>query len=429
MSKPSELISFTDSEASIRSFFERSLSSVRDDVMDNPYITEAIKVLKVGGYRSAIGSFWNAVVDDLRNKIIHRSLALFNKSIDNKRDIKSYEDFQNFVNDDELIDGAYKIGVIGWEASKILKHAKETRHIFDGHPKSTDPSLFKVLAMFDDCIKYVLNEPYPPQIIDISEYIGIMDSPDFDRNEYAVTNAISDLPEIYKNELANRLFSVYTHQNTTSILRSNVDFVAPILWRSLPKDIRIQVVRRVDQHISKGNATETAWAFAFVNSVRANAYISPAAKIYLLKPIIDKLKASLDEWDTEEECVKLLLPYRANIPAELVYDYVSAITHTFVGYMGSSARYSRKDFYSDMAAIHIPKMFEAFDDNFAMAFVETVKKSSTLRRRLDSPTKLNRLRALANTVVERVSASFPESDFLDTIVDSTRAKEFYEALA
>jgi hypothetical protein len=115
------------------------LANVRDELKEDPYIEEALKVLPVGGYRSAIGSFWNAVVDDLRNKIIHRSLSLFNQSVSLRKEIKCYDDFINNTNDDELIEGAYKIGVIGWEASKILKHAKETRHIFDGHPRSSDP--------------------------------------------------------------------------------------------------------------------------------------------------------------------------------------------------------------------------------------------------------------------------------------------------
>lgn len=90
------------------------VENVRSDMRDNPYILEAIKVLPVQGYRSAIGSFWNAVVDDLRNKIIYRSIDLFNKEIKPRKEIKNYEDFQNYVNDDELIDGAYKIGVISW---------------------------------------------------------------------------------------------------------------------------------------------------------------------------------------------------------------------------------------------------------------------------------------------------------------------------
>ncbi len=110
---------------------EKTLMLQREDLRDNPYIIETVTVLKAGGYRSAIGNLWNAVVDDLRNKIIYRSLKLFNKSVSLRREIKTYEDFQDYVNDDELIEGAYKIGVIGWEASKILKHAKETRHILD----------------------------------------------------------------------------------------------------------------------------------------------------------------------------------------------------------------------------------------------------------------------------------------------------------
>jgi len=92
---------------------ECTLDKVRDDMIENPYIIEALRVLPVKGYRSAIGNVWNAVVDDLRNKIIHRSLPLFNKAVQLKRNVKSYEDFQNFVNDDDRIDGAREIGVIG----------------------------------------------------------------------------------------------------------------------------------------------------------------------------------------------------------------------------------------------------------------------------------------------------------------------------
>jgi len=44
---------------------------------------------------------------------------LFNKVVTLPRKVETYEDFQNHVNDDQLIDGAYKIGVIGWEASKV----------------------------------------------------------------------------------------------------------------------------------------------------------------------------------------------------------------------------------------------------------------------------------------------------------------------
>ena len=113
------------SEVEVYGLINKSMLNVREDMQENPYLLEALRVLPVGGYRSAIGAFWNAVIDDLRNKIIFRSLPMFNKEMEIGREIKNYDDFQNFVNDDQLIEGAYKIGVIGWEASKILKHAKK----------------------------------------------------------------------------------------------------------------------------------------------------------------------------------------------------------------------------------------------------------------------------------------------------------------
>lgn len=57
-------------QAEIVPIMQRTLMSVREELRDDPYIIEAIKVLQVGGYRSSIGSFWNAVVDDLRNNVL-----------------------------------------------------------------------------------------------------------------------------------------------------------------------------------------------------------------------------------------------------------------------------------------------------------------------------------------------------------------------
>jgi hypothetical protein len=291
-------------ETDITSLFERCLSSVRDELVENPYIQEALRVLPVRGYRSAIGNLWNAVVDDLRNKIMHRSLPLFNKSINIGREIKTYDDFQAYVNDDQLIEGAYKIGVIGFEASKILKHAKETRHFFHGHPKSSEPSIIKVLSMMDDCVKYVLQAPYPAQIIDIDDYMAVMNTENFDRNEIAIETALTELPEIYKSELANRFFTSYVAQDASSVLRSNIEFVIPILWRVLSKEVQIQIVRRVDKLFPQGNSVATEAAFDFVTIVSSVSYLSPAARRYKIKPIVEKLKKNLDEWNIENAMVK-----------------------------------------------------------------------------------------------------------------------------
>lgn len=413
-------------ENEIQLLFTKSLANVRDEMQDNTYIEEALRVLPAGGYRSAIGSFWNAVVDDLTNKIIHRSLSLFNQTCKFRREIKSYDDFYSNVNDDELIDGAYKIGVIGLEASKILKHAKETRHIFYGHPKSSEPSIIKVLGMFEDCIKYVLNEPYPPKIIDINEYLETMNSTNFDRNVIAVSNAIEELPEIYKSELINRIFQTYIIDETSTEYRSNIEFIAPILWKVLPKEHKSQIIRKLDTIIAESIQNKTKRAFKFVQIVDGQIYLTASSRNYILKPLVDNLKINLDNWDAETKYVQLLKPYASYIPTNLLKDYVSALTHSYVGYIGSSRQFARSDFYPDGAVSNIQDMMALFDDNASVAFIETIKESKLLKSRIQNPTKLNRLRTLANIISEKVSTTFSELDLLEKLIDTSKEKDFFE---
>lgn len=416
------------SDTDIVPLIERAVMNVREDMRDNPYILEALRVLPVQGYRSAIGNFWNAVVDDLRNKIMFRSLSLFNKEVDVGREIKDYEDFQDYVNDDQLIEGAYKIGVIGWEAYKILRHSKEARHIFYGHPKSSDPSLVKVLSVIDDCIKYVLNEEYPSQIIDINDYIEILKSEDYDRNAVAIENALGDLPETYKNELINRLFTIYIHPESSSTLTSNIEFVSPLLWQVLPKPTKVQIVRRLDQELPKGNALVTDKAFAFVHLIGGSIYLSHNARRYKIEPLVKELKENLDNWGVENRCVRELKQFASVITEESIDDYVSALTHTFIGYIGGSARFSRTDFYADGAAVHIPGMFQAFNDRMASAFIKTIQKSKSMKNRIRSPSKMKRLRTLGLIVDEKVSDTFEDQEILSLLVDESREGKFFERI-
>lgn len=424
----SAVVKVTALETEAGSLFERVLSGLREDLRDNPYIREALRVLPAKGYRSAIGNIWNAVIDDLRNKIIYRSLELFNKSVFAGREIKTYEDFQSFVTDDQLIEGAYKIGVIGYEASKVLQQAKQTRHLFDGHPKSSDPSAIKVLAMMDDCIKYVLNEPFPAQIIDLDGYMQILTRDEFDRNEVAIEVALTELPEIYKHELIHRLFSAYVRPDSSSTLRSNIEYVVPILWRVLPKSVQIEVVRRVDKDMQKGDSQVTAQAFVFVSLVEATIYLSPIARRYKIQPLVTKLKESTDNWDVENRVIKELYPFAAVIPPECVKEYVEALTHTYVGVIGNSPRFSRTDFYADEAALYIPKMFEMFDDKAAEAFVNCIKQSNKLKLRIRNPQKLSRLRSLGNIVQRKVSKAFPHQQILTALVTPDAEKSLFEAI-
>lgn len=406
----------------------KCLTNVREEMQDNPYILEAQRVLPAEGYRSAIGAYWNAVVDDLRKKIIHRSLDLFNKEIKPRKEIKTYEDFQDYITDIELIEGAYKIGVIGWEGRKILNHAREIRHIFDGHPSSSDPSPLKVLDMMNDCNIYALSQEYPPQIIDIDSYISTMDSPEFNRNDVAIEQALGDLPPIYKSELTHRFYSIYTHPDSSTILKSNIELAAPILWGVLPKEDKIQVARRLDKDIVDGNKLIIEKGTEFLAMVNGFKYVSTSSRRAIFEPTIKSLEDALDDWQTEGKTVKFLQRLGTNIPSDLIERYVSALTLTYVGYKGRSMYFARTAFYSDAAAPVIARLFELFDDTAVSAFIKTVSQNSVLKAKIQEPGQLRRLRNLANILLDRPKLRSDLKEFLELLVDEEKTKEFFHKI-
>jgi hypothetical protein len=282
--------------------------------------------------------------------------------------------------------------------------------------------------MMDDCVRYVLNADYPPPIIDIDEYVTMLGTQQFDRNTIAVENALGSLPEIYKNELINKLFSSYVHSASTTILRSNIEFIVPTLWQVLPKETKIQIVHRVDQEIPKGDAASTEQAFAFVRVVAATSYLSTVARKYKIGPLVKELKENLDKWKEENRIVAELYPYAGLIPHEFLSDYVYGLVQTYVGYIGHSAQFSRSDFYADEACLLIPPMIQTFDDRAAEAFVDCIKNSELLRRRTQNPAKMRRLRALGNIVLERVSRTFTDRSILKALVDEQREESFIKML-
>ncbi len=406
-------------------YIKKALNDVREEFKNNSYIEEARRVLYVRGYRSAIGSYWNAVIDDLRNKVLHRSIDLFNKEMQQtlKREIKTYEDFQNYVTDFDLIDGAYKIGVIDWEARKILHHARETRNIFDGHPRSTEPSVIKVIDLIIDCNKYVLSKEYPTAVINIDNYIAVMDTSNFMRDELAVEQTLGDLPEIYKVELINRFFDIYKYEATSTTLRSNIELCAPILWRFLPKEIKHQIGARVDRELQSGQGQMFEQAARFLTLADGSLrYTATATRQVIFGREIDALEKHLDYWEEEGRICSRLERLGMSIPENLISRYVQALTHTYVGFQGPRA------YYSWTAAPIIRKIFEGFDERAADAFVKCIKESSILRGRLGNRNQLERLRTLGNILFERANPKSSSFKFLELLSDESKVNEFYRLL-
>lgn len=405
---------------------QKELTNVREELIGNKYIEEARKVLMAGGLRSAIGCYWNAVSDDLRRKIMHRSLDLFNKEMN--KSAKTYEDFQNNITDYDLIEGAYKIGVLSWEAKKVIHQARENRNIFDGHPDSSEPNLFKVLNMISDCNKYVLSQEFPISIINVNDYIVKMDTDTYDKYELAVEQAFIDLPEVYKKEMCNKLFTYYIGDTISTRFRSNIEFSFPILWKVTPKEIRQQIGQSFDKIYLEGDAMKNDKGVNLFSLIDGLRYLSTTTRKLIYEPQIQHLEDNLDNWEEEAVSVKKLDKFGSVVPDEYIERLVAALTLTYTGYKGSSHKSNRTSFYSDAAAPKISRMFEKFDNKSAEAFVKTIKTNSKLKSRINNVAQLNRLRTLGDILLNKPEITGDSKIFLELLVDENRTKDFYSEI-
>lgn len=405
---------------------QKELTNVREELIGNKYIEEARKVLMAGGLRSAIGCYWNAVSDDLRRKIMHRSLDLFNKEMN--KSAKTYEDFQNNITDYDLIEGAYKIGVLSWEAKKVIHQARENRNIFDGHPDSSEPNLFKVLNMISDCNKYVLSQEFPIPIINVNDYIVKMDTDTYDKYELAVEQAFIDLPEVYKKEMCNKLFTYYIGDTISTRFRSNIEFSFPILWKVTPKEIRQQIGQSFDKIYLEGDAMKNDKGVNLFSLIDGLRYLSKTTRKLIYEPQIQHLEDNLDNWEEEAVSVKKLDKFGSVVPDEYIERLVAALTLTYTGYKGSSHKSNRTSFYSDAAAPKISRMFEKFDNKSAEAFVKTIKTNSKLKSRINNVAQLNRLITLGNILLNKPEITGDSKIFLELLVDENRTKDFYSEI-
>jgi len=178
----------------------------------------------------------------------------------------------------------------------------------------------------------------------------------------------------------------------------------------------------VDQEIGRGDKIVTDSAFEFIRLVESDRYLSITARRYKTQPLIHCLSENKYNFAVENNCIANLRPYASFIPDDLLEPYISAIALTYVGTIGRSPRYDRTDWYADIAATMIPSMVEQFDDKMAGIFVEFVKSSEALFRKIHDPSKLRRLRKLANIIAERISSAFPERDFLEILIDEEKEK-------
>ncbi len=402
-------------DSNVVKIFESLNKEIRSDYQRNDYIEEAQAVFNIGAMRSAITQFWNAVIHDMREKMIYRSLDLFKKEMSISKSISDYEGVQQHVTDYDLIEGSYKIGILDRESRMMLHQAREVRNLFGAHPYSNRPDPVKTVNMMMDCVRYVLAQPMPSKIINVDEYLKNMQDSSFDRNVTIIVNNFADLPTVYKHEFVHKIHKAYIHKDTPLTYIQNIEFVLPLISGLCDKEVKRSIASRTSVHALSGEMLVKERSIKFSEEFDSLKYLTHSVKLSVIEPLVDKLIDNLDNFSVENNVVNELEKFSDNIPLEIGKKYVEALTNTYVGRVGFSLQFSRTDFYANGASIIIPSMFEKLSSDFIDFFVSHISDSTILKDRIKANVKLKRLAKLCEVVIS--NASKDSSKILSRIIE------------
>jgi hypothetical protein len=168
------------------------------------YIEKAQRAAGVGLWDSVMLYFWNEAMHDLRRKVVAYGIEYFPST----QKLSDQDSLREDINDYELIEGCFQLGIISKEAWFFLQQCRDIRNQYTAaHLSDSQIDMMEALNFIKNCVKYVLTHELPSPGFSIRDFMVRLSNHDVSDMIAEIEMGINDqAPEIRKIIL-NRLFS------------------------------------------------------------------------------------------------------------------------------------------------------------------------------------------------------------------------------
>lgn len=297
------------------------------------YIDKARLAAEAGLWDAAVLYFWNETMNDLRRKVVSYGIEYF-PNPQGKR-LTDEESLRENVNDYELIEGCYQLGIISKEAWFFLQQCREIRNQYTAaHLSDSQIDPLEAQNFIKNCVKYVLTHEPPSPGFSIRDFMERLKETDIQQMLGEIETAIQDqAPEIRK-ALLNRLFSEYVDTSTSPLLQSNIELVAPLVWKVVDENAKVELGQRYVR-VRVGPSQDAAlMAFNFFKVVGGISSIPEAYR----RPIFESYANALirahfetNNFYKEGPRARDLLELGFDVPKDAAAIYTKAVLLSFLG--------------------------------------------------------------------------------------------------
>ncbi len=310
--------------------------------------TEAVYLSKfayagaAGLFDAALSYLWDAVVANLRSRILRFDLEYFYdvaiKDPDERRKYRSPEDLQKF-GDWDLIGGCREVGLISDVGYKHLDYIRDMRNWASAaHPNQTEISGLNLASWLETCVAQVLSAPLDSPHFQLKRLLANLRSRKLDEADaQPIAATIGSLPQELIHTLLAAIFGIYVDTDTSAEARQNIDLISVEVWRRSEDEARRDLGVRYAKLSVNADLPRKELAKAFLAKVGGLAYLTEELLAVEFKEAIDELRrahfAYYNFYNEPPYAAKLLrlVPKSGAIPKAIVRQYVRAVVLCRIG--------------------------------------------------------------------------------------------------
>lgn len=324
---------------------------------DAYYLSKFFVAVSTGLFDAALNYLWDETIKQLRIRIINGDIKYFYDVVisdEKRKNFTSPEDLLK-LDDYDLIKGALQIDLITQIGYKHLDYIRYMRNWASAaHPNQADLTGLNLVSWLEICIKEVIATPLSNVLIQTNRLLYNIKNEVVDESQAeTISLFFTELSHDKADALAKGLFGIYIDQGNNQQTRTNINLLAPNLWRVISEEVKNDFGVRYATFLANGDNQSVAFAKQFLELVGGLSYLPDTVKTPQIRSAIENLLISHNSFNNfynEPPFARQLynmVGIHGSVPKQLIYQYTKTIVTVFLT-NGSGSCWAAEPIYIEL---------------------------------------------------------------------------------
>lgn len=305
------------------------------------YLSKFLAAVAAGLFDAALSYLWDGLIDELRGRVARYDLAYFfdiaiGSSSAKRRKLSSEDDLHK-IDDSELLQGAYALGLISDLGLKQLDYVRYMGNLASLTHSQHQITGLQLISLLETCVSEVIHQPVPIVVQEIKMLLAQLRTRKIAETDVRQMAAfLANLPPAKAKFLAEGFFGMYIQPETTPQTRQNIRLLLPHLWQQIDEDAKQHIGVEYARCLTNRAQSSEKLAWEFLEIVAGLPYVADGIRAAEIQTAIENLRlAHRDRHNLDHEYpfahqLQRLVIEKGKVPTGIEREYVLCLVEVFL---------------------------------------------------------------------------------------------------